>query len=310
MFRTNLAPRNFARAYITPSLEHLKRGTGLSGVFSEKGLKTAWFDRAELYTENLNKYLSQSEEKPLESIIHENAKSASKRDIFNQASQLYNLKFAMSCLYGNDQPTITTKPGPQSLLKTPELELNYKNDPRQTGNERLSSAIASSFGSLIEFRSLLLNSNKAISGDGYTWLVARKVNTSQRESLVSGNVEFDWLYVLNTYNAGSPFNFNKVGHMSDLKKQLSKLKPVDEEAQADIESNPLQVKSVQEARDSESYKSTTYVPLLAVDASPKAWLTDYGVFGKEAYLERVWESIEWNIVEQRLPARAPNYQLT
>ncbi|SCU81990.1 LANO_0B04786g1_1 [Lachancea nothofagi CBS 11611] len=309
MFRTTLTPRTLARSYITPSLEHLKKGAGLKGLFSEKGLQTAWFDRAEFYTEKLNKNLSQSEEKPLESIVHESAKSAAKRDIFNQASQLYNLRFAMSCLHGNDQPTITQRPGPEAILETPKLELNFKNDPKETGNERLSSAVASSFGSLIEFRSLLLNSNKAISGDGYTWLVARKVTASQRESLVSGNVEFDWLYVLNTYNAGSPFNFNKVGHINDLKKQLSKLKPVEEEEE-EGETNPLQIKSVQEARDSESYKSTTYVPLLAIDASPKAWLTDYGVFGKDLYLERVWESIEWNLVEQRLPARAPNYQLT
>ncbi|SCU98428.1 LAFA_0G17854g1_1 [Lachancea sp. 'fantastica'] len=308
MFGTKLTYRTFSRSYITPSLEHLKKGAGLSGIFSEKGLQTAWFDRAEQHTEKLNQYLSHSEEKPLETIVHGSAKSASKRDVFNQASQLYNLRFAMSCLHGNDLPSIQ-KPGASFLLETPKLELNFKNDPRETGNARLSSALASSFGSLVEFRSLLLNSNKAISGDGYTWLVARKVNTSQRESLVSGNVEFDWLYVLNTYNAGSPFNFNKVGHISDLQKQFEKLKPVEEVGEEE-ESNPLQIKSVQEARESESYKSTTYVPLLAIDASPKAWLTDYGVFGKDLYLERVWESIEWNVVEQRLPARAPNYQLT
>ncbi|SCV01760.1 LAME_0G18316g1_1 [Lachancea meyersii CBS 8951] len=308
MFGTKLTPRTFARSYITPSLEHLKKGAGLGGIFSEKGLQTAWFDRAELYTDKLNQYLRHSEEKPLESIVHEYARSASKREVFNQASQLYNLRFAMSCLHGSDLPA-AQKPGPSALLETPKLELNYKNDPRETGNERLSSVIASSFGSLIEFRSLLLNSSKAISGDGFTWLVARKVNTSQRESLVSGNVEFDWLYVLNTYNAGSPFNFNKVGHISDLQKQLAKLQPVAEQEEPK-ESNPLQIKSIQEARESESFKSTTYVPLLAIDASPKAWLTDYGVFGKDLYLERVWESIEWNIVEQRLPARAPNYQLT
>ncbi|CEP62328.1 mitochondrial 37S ribosomal protein mS43 LALA0_S05e03136g [Lachancea lanzarotensis] len=308
MFGTKLTPRTLSRSYITPSLEHLKKGAGLSGIFSEKGLQTAWFDRAELHTEKLNQYLSHSEEKPLESIVHGYAKSASKREVFNQASQLYNLRFAMSSLHGNDLPSIQ-KPGPKVLLETPKLELDFKNDPRETGNARLSSALASSFGSLIEFRSLLLNSNKAIAGDGFTWLVARKVNTSQRESLASGNVEFDWLYVLNTYNAGSPFNFNKVGHISDLQRQFEKLKPVEEEVEEE-NSNPLQIKSVQEARESESYKSATYVPLLAIDASPKAWLTDYGVFGKDLYLERVWESIEWNIVEQRLPARAPNYQLT
>lgn len=306
MFRTKLNPRTFARSYITPSLEHLVRGEGLKGLYSEKGLQNAWFDRAELYTKNLNKYASHAEEVPLEKVVHENAKSASKRDVFNNASMLYNLKFALSCLRANDQPQITAKPGPESFLQQPELELKFQNDPQSSGDEKFNSALTSSFGSLIEFRSLLLNSNRAISGDGFTWLVARKVSNSHRDPMLSGTVEFDWLYVLNTYNAGSPFNFNKVGHMSDLKKQLSKLQPVEEETPPDT----FQVKTVEEARESESYRETTYIPLLAIDASPKAWLTDYGVFGKDLYLERVWESIEWDIVKQRLPARAPNYQLS
>ncbi|CAR23166.1 mitochondrial 37S ribosomal protein mS43 [Lachancea thermotolerans CBS 6340] len=306
MLRYSLVPRTLARSYIAPSLEHLARGKGVRGLFSEKGLQTAWFDRADFYTENLNKYMGQSEEKPLENIVYENAKSASKRDIFNNASMLYNLRFALSCLRANDLPSVTEKPGPQSLLATPSLELKFSNDPRDNGNEKLSAALASSFGSLVEFRSLLLNSNRAISGDGFTWLVARKVQSMHHESVISGTVEFDWLYVLNTYNAGSPFNFNRVGHMSDLKKQLSKLQTVEETPS----SNPFQMKSVEEARETESYRDITYVPLLAIDASPKAWITDYGVFGKDLYLERVWESIEWNVVEQRLPTRAPNYQLS
>ena len=57
----------------------------------------------------------------------------------------------------------------------------------------------------------------------------------------------------------------------------------------------------EESVDSAVYSNVRYFPLLAIDASPKAWLHDYGVFGKQKYLDRVWESIEWKLVENRLP---------
>ena len=52
-----------------------------------------------------------------------------------------------------------------------------------------------------------------------------------------------------------------------------------------------------------AFNDTTYVPLLAIDASPKFWLYDYGVFGKKEYLNRVWDSINWSVVESRLPQK-------
>ncbi|SCW01232.1 LAFE_0D08020g1_1 [Lachancea fermentati] len=307
MLRISGASKSFTRTYLAPKLEHLTKGKGLPGLFSANGLQTAWFDRADFYTENLNRFVSQTEEKPLETIVFENAKSAAKRDIFNYASLLYNLRFSMSSLHGCNKGLPTEKPDAGAPLATPALDLKFQNEPLETGNEKLHAALISSFGSIVEFRSLLLNSNLAISGDGYTWLVARKHTTLHRDSHLAGMVEFDNLFVLNTYNSGSPFNFNKVRYMEDLKKQLAKKQPPIEEEED--EESPFQIKSIEEARQTESYKDTTYVPLLAIDASPKAWLQDYGVFGKQDYLERVWESIEWNIVEQRLPPKAPNHQL-
>lgn len=309
MFRRSALSKRFCRSYIAPTLEHLSKQQGLPGLFSSKGLQTAWFDRAEYYSEKLNRFTSQSEEKPLETIIYESAKSPAKRDIFNYASLLYNLKFSLSSLHGCNKPLPETKPDSSCLLATPELALKYSNEPLDTGNERLNTALVSSFGSIVEFRSLLLNSNLAISGDGFTWLVARKYTGNNHDISLSGTLEFDKLFVLNTYNSGSPFNFNKVGYVEDLKQQLEKkqsLSTITEEASE----NTFQIKSVEEARQTEAYKNTTYVPLLAIDASPKAWLQDYGVFGKQQYLDRVWESIEWNTVEQRLPSKAANHQLT
>ncbi|SCU80777.1 LAMI_0B03664g1_1 [Lachancea mirantina] len=305
MLRGRPALRSFARSYIVPSFEHLSKDKGLPGLFSEKGLNTAWFDRAEYYTEKLNKLTGQTHEKPLENIILESAKSASKRDIFNYASLLHNLKFSFSTLHGNASPLLE-KPDAQSLLNTPDLSLKFQNEPSEVGNADLRAALINSFGSIVEFRTLLLNSNLAISGDGFTWLVARQ-HSSSHAGGVSGAIEFDKLFILNTYNVGSPHNFNRVGHVHDLAKQLAKKEPIPEE---DTDAPPFQIKSIEEAKQTEAYKNIVYVPLLAIDASPKAWLHDYGVFGKQQYLDRVWESTEWSQVEKRLPSKAPSHELT
>lgn len=296
--------RQFSRSYITPSLDHLTQGSPLAGLFSSRGLQNAWFDRADLYTNKLNKFTNQSEETPLETLIYENAQSGVKRHVVNYASLLFNLRFALSCLRGCSQPLPNSNDYDSSeLLNTPDLSLKYSNEPLSNGNNALHNAIVSSFGSVVEFRSLLLNSNAAISGDGFTWLVARRSSNSDTDT----QIVFDKLFILNTYNAGTPFNFNHSGHLDDLKLQYSKNAPQLENIPE--ESTFSMSKSVEEAKQTEAYKKVSYIPLLAIDASPKAWLHDYGIFGKQRYLDRVWESIEWNVVESRLPKQAVSYGL-
>ncbi|GAV51723.1 hypothetical protein ZYGR_0AF01940 [Zygosaccharomyces rouxii] len=306
MLRSSLAFLRTSRSYITPTLEHLNTGSGLKGLFSSQGLDNGWFSRAEHYTNKLNSLTNGVEEVPLEKLIYENAKSGVKRNIVNYATLLYNLKFALSTLHGcpKELPNASDIDARQ-LLKTPELALKYANEPLDTGNEKLHAALVSSFGSIVEFRTLFLNSNNAISGDGFTWLVARRVASQDFDSQ---KLEFDRLFILNTYNAGSPFNFNKKGHMDELKNQYGKVNKELDQEQQELRT-PLRSKSVEEARQTEAFKDIEYLPLLAIDASPKAWLHDYGPYGKQVYLDRVWESIEWDLVESRLPEKSQSHQL-
>lgn len=285
-------------------MEHLSQGKGVPGLFSSHGLENAWFNRADLYSSKLNRFSGGGEETPLETLIYEDARSGVKRHVVNYASLLFNLRFALSCVRGCSLPVPeSTDFGANEILKTPGMSLRFANEPAANGNSVLQDALISSFGSIVEFRSLLMNSNLAISGDGFTWLVARRPIGHEGSDVV-----FDKLFVVNTYNAGTPFNFHRSGHIDDLRIQYSKkstpLETLEEEDSAFSMS-----RSVEEARQTEAYKKVSYVPLLAIDASPKAWLHDYGVFGKQAYLDRVWESIEWNVVESRLPKQAVSYGL-
>ncbi|CAI4058958.1 mitochondrial 37S ribosomal protein mS43 SKDI_04G5570 [Saccharomyces kudriavzevii IFO 1802] len=295
------------------ALEHLKEGVALKGLFSVDGLQKAWFDRVKHLDGKLNDSTNEAQQKPLEALIHENSKSASKKHIVNYASSLYNLRFSMSSLQGcaRTPPEEHAKPGPEALLQTPDFNRTMSNEPSTTGNERLQEALFSSFGSLMEFRALLLNSNLAISGDGFTWLVARRQldKRTHHNDMPSRDVEYDKLFVMNTYNAGTPFNFSTSGIMNELNNQYTNLekqraKEAGKSEDSEMTAKHAKAKFVYETQQKGfSGKEVSYVPLLAIDASPKAWLTDYGVFGKQKYLERVWDSIEWKIVESRLPQR-------
>lgn len=287
MIGSRLLFKTFTRFYRIPALKNLDPHKGLQGLLSQEGLKRAWFDRASYYVQKLNEN-SEGREKTIESILEKLSNISSKRTLYNWASQLYNLNFAFSRLKGNSRALPEIKIDASALLKVPSLALSYVNEPLDLGHKRLHQSLIQSFGSLPEFKALLLNSNQAISGDGYTWLVARK----SQEAGHGVKVFFDKLFIVNTYNSGSPYNLNK----SENFKQL----------EAAFKTNSNIIDKINSARKeaimNATYKeNVSYIPLLAIDASPKTWLHDYGVFGKQEYLERVWESIDWSVVETNLP---------
>ena len=331
MFRSSLkklANRVISRSVTTRSLEQLSNEKPIPGLVSLQGWQRGCIDRIDYYSKMLNDAIKGNEilqNKCLEELIAECGMSTSKRNIANYASLLYNIEFSISSLKGfnnnsnnnnnnnSDAPILNKKPTKASLLETPDLSLDFNNEPKFTGNNLLQDALESSFGSMVQFRTLLLNSNMAISGDGFTWLVARvykpKIQTMNNQ--VIGDVKYDKLFVFNTYNAGSPFIMNKSNIMNNLEKEYQRLeREKTQSSGSNSQSNVSKSASsyYNEILSSEEIKKiafndTTYVPLLAIDASPKFWLYDYGVFGKKEYLNRVWDSINWSVVESRLPQK-------
>ncbi|ODV59166.1 mitochondrial 37S ribosomal protein mS43, partial [Ascoidea rubescens DSM 1968] len=245
---------------------------------------------------NLNK-LSGSSSQSIEDILLYNHSTPKKENIYRNASLLYNLNFAINSLNSivqshpltpNKQynpftsPDIPQLSSPDQLLETPSISIEISN-PIQ--NMDLNAWIKTSFNSIHEFKTLLLNSAHAIKGDGFTWLVARQDNSQ-------GKIFVDDLFVLNTYNSAQPNNVQS-DYLSHLKKVYLKIQEAHE--------SPL-FSSIEEAKAKvRSVSKVSYIPLLAVDASPKAYLYDYGVFGKKVYLERLWNCIDWDVVASRMP---------
>lgn len=334
MFRSslkNLTNRTVSRSVTTRSLKYKSNENPIQGLVSLKGWQNGCIARIDYYSKMLNDSIKGNEllqNKSIEELITNCGMSSSKRNIANYASLLYNLEFSISSLKGfnknnndnnnngnnsDDTPLLQKKPTRHSLLETPNLSLDFNNEPKVTGNNLLQDAIESSFGSMVQFRTLLLNSNLAISGDGFTWLVARiyKPKIQTMNTQVIGDIKYDKLFVFNTYNAGSPFIMNKSNVMNNLEKEYKRLEREkkqnnDPNLQTNV-SNPAssyynEILTAEEIKKI-AFNDTTYVPLLSIDASPKFWLHDYGVFGKKEYLKKIWDSIDWSIVESRLPQK-------
>lgn len=205
------------------------------------------------------------------------------------ASNIFNAYFAVSSLRNNSTSQIEA-PGSKELLKAPSTDLSYTNEP----SGFLRDWIIQSFGSIVEFRTLLLNTNLAIKGNGYTWLVARESVNMMRNN---NNAKiYDSLFIVNTYNGGSPIFHARAGQLTSFEQQDAL------EQEEPVKSSMVNIPSMKEAQSSHGASQQEFKPLLAINGSPNAYLPDYGVFGKKLYLDNLWQSINWDLVEQRLPS--------
>lgn len=280
--------------YGVPSFSSLEsfQTEGIPGLLSQEAFQQGYVQRSAILASNLNKAVAKHsvQSPPLSVLVSSYSKSATKKDIYTNASLLRNISFAMSSL-GNargEQTEIPPKADASSLLDTPSLRMTVDNHP--PGNTPFMSVVESSFGSILELKTLLLESAHAINGDGFTWLVA-VIKPPLAHGLHS-TVEYDSLAVLNTYNAGAPENNDRARQLTAFEEE-GKEKRLSQNIYASLEDAQSHVSSV----------GREYLPLLCIDSSAKVWLHDYGVFGKKQYLEQVWRSIDWETVQQRLPAK-------
>lgn len=106
----------------------------------------------------------------------------------------------------------------------------------------------------------------AMFGSGWVWLVLDQ----QRK-----------MRILATYNAGTPYG-------EGYRRQ-------------EIDTNTLSSLS-SAATNFQGGKGAPWpLPLLNVSTWPQTWLVDYGLQGKQQYLENWWNAIDWRVVMQRLP---------
>jgi superoxide dismutase len=113
-----------------------------------------------------------------------------------------------------------------------------------------------------------LTTAKKMFGNGWVWLVLDQTK---------------YLRIVCTYNAGTPYG-------AAYRRQ-----------ETDMNTTPdLSIRETTNAvRNSSAAGANWAVPLLNINVWEHAWVEDFGVNGKEQYLEAVWNAIDWSVVSAR-----------
>lgn len=295
------------------NLEELRlNSSDFKGLFKYSTLNELYFQRGEKIVNELNLQLIENKISPpssLNELIKLTINKPELIKIYNNATSLQNLNFFFENLKeSNDYsfPIINS----DEILKSPILEdLEEVNNTFNIDKE-LKDWIIQSFGSILQFKVLLLNSAHSINGNGITWLISQPRNDeSLKFSSFSSNFgNKDKLSIVNTYNNGTiddslrSNQLYKNQKQKELKENLKLEKQSEQPEIVEEEFNPI-LGSIEEAEFQNLFNEKSIIPLLAIDASPRNYLKDYGVFGKQKYLENVWNCINWDIVKQRTPKK-------
>lgn len=284
--------------FTIPEMPHLNKEKGIPGLFTPKGLDTAWYKYQQHVLDNLNEVLRGFEGgDQLDSISLQDLILRSRADS-NTGAEFANLEYYASLAYNNEfffQRLLSSstepnrpigsgdKAGPRAV-DTSDFTLhqadakphsvaadNFGNGlsaGTRTRSDSLADRIMSSFGSHLALKEQMIDHADAIFGNGSTWLVASQ----------------GALGVVNTYNAGTPFSH------------------ITEHESRGTSSSPLSGSSENVDVDS-LLKVTDIVPLLNLNVWEHVYMQDYGVSGKRAFLENLFYTINWDKVEASVPKR-------
>ncbi|EPQ27600.1 uncharacterized protein PFL1_04738 [Pseudozyma flocculosa PF-1] len=189
---------------------------------------------------------------------------------FNYASQALNNSFFLSSI------------APQGSLRN------------TTPLVRTSDAISKSFNSYPEMCLAFSSAAFGMSGSGWVWLV-----TDQ-----SGN-----LGVVPTYGAGTVVVQNRMQQGKHFA-----LPSINDGQGGPEGTDPNAMPAAaRPGRPSSARLFATEVgkelyPLLNISVHEHAWLNDYGIMGKEEYLTRFWNCVNWDRVEERFKEYCPSAQ--
>ncbi|KAF2630875.1 Fe superoxide dismutase-like protein [Macroventuria anomochaeta] len=259
---TRQAP-SFARSlYTVPSLDRhdLLVENGVPGLFSQRGFSVAFTKYQQHIVDELN---ASTVGTPLEG---QDIKSLV-IELARDPTKAYVFNLA-SMAFNNHFffRGINTNPDVQSAPSS-DLAVQIKKD----------------FNSIDTLRETFIATAESMFGPGFVWLVQ------------TNDVTFGGLRILPTYIAGSPLSG------AHYRRQSHDLNTHNADSYQKLNSvGTFGSAAMQPARPRKPLGGTDVVPLLCVNTWEHAWLHDYGVKGKSAYLRAWWEKIDWDLVRQNV----------
>lgn len=300
--------RTFVRTIFTVAeLPNLEVSRGVPGLLSPAGLDVAWTQYQTFLVDKLNSLVESSADNlTLYELARNTDHNPDLAEINFYASQAYNNEFFFSSLkpsanrdadVGPPTPVDATRvdtatalahnPLPEPALHEDPLNSTAQPSsavsPEAQQRAAFRAAINDSFDSDVAFRELLLSRANATFGNGYVWLVqAASQGGPYGGRLGGGATPSGGLFLVNTYNAGTPF------------------------AKQPLETQELRANSeAAQGMVAERDRPPALRPLLNINAWQHAYLTDYGVAGKRKYLENLFDCIDWNVLAKRLLPKHP-----
>ncbi|CAG8617867.1 13140_t:CDS:2 [Dentiscutata erythropus] len=234
---------------------------GIQPLFTEKSLKDL-IDFQFTLVDNLNKLTSDTEfsDYTIYEIITKTAQEPSKALIFNYASQAWNNDFFLQGL--------TTKG-----VTSPETFLHER--------------IKQTFGSISDFKTHFKNMALGLFGSGWTWQVTINIKAAQSgTTLDTTRLQEKDPNNHPTSLLSSPFLTTASQTSSQFAQNASSSKPVPPPS---IALNLV---------DPPPHKSK-FTPLLCLNVWEHAYLKDFGIHGKETYVDQFWECVDWAVVHNR-----------
>lgn len=245
---------------------------GIPGLLTPEGYAISWTQYQGAMIKRLNALTQGMEEErqTVKAIILANARSPTTASTFNHASMAHNNHL----FFG-------------SLSHLPKPLTDY---------QKLHDSLVATFGSIETLRRTMLDTASGMFGPGFVWLVwARGVGgPGAAGARPSRNA---WR-ILTTYLAGTPYP--EAGFRQQDKDMNTTRQDMNSVGSFGRDSRMARLEAAKPP-------GTAYVdPVLCVNTWEHVWLRDYGIEGKRAYLERWWDSIDWNEVNNRVPDEVKN----
>ncbi|CAB4401804.1 unnamed protein product [Rhizophagus irregularis] len=239
---------------------------GLEPLFSPVTLHELYEYQGSLI-EDLNNLTDQTEfmDNTIFELIDKTAQVPENALIFNHASQIWNNDFFF-----------------QSLTK--------KNSSKEVDIMDLNERIKKDFGAIDNFKEHFKNMALGIFGSGWTWLV---------------ETEFHILRVVNTYNAGTTLDVTRTQEKDPNNHPMAYNSPFLTSSKnnvLDVGANKPSPPPFIKLALQPSHKSR-FNPLLCLNMWEHAYIKDFGIRGKEDYIDGFWDCINWEVVQRRIIQR-------
>ncbi|KAK3394677.1 putative 37S ribosomal protein [Podospora didyma] len=249
-----------------PAFDHVGK---VEGLYGELGYRYAWTEYQSHIIDRLNREIADKDyvNKPVKDIVLRTARNPEDAVIFNYASMAHNNEFFFRHL--------SAEP-----VEVPD---------------KLAKQIKDSFGSMETLRLEMTMTANAMFGPGFVWLV--KTNAASGNSAA--------FRVLTTYLAGSPYpGAHWRQQTTDMNTSVGAQSETGRDhgfSYLDNSAYAMGKKSLAAtARNEYAPGGTSVIPVLCVNTWEHAWLPDYGVGGKEHFLNTWWEKVNWDLVDQEV----------